>query len=135
MLYAFFLVTPQRLNFICQRFGTLCPFHFHKRVGMRKFLLIHPPMWMEQTECSETLAYKIQTLRSYQEESTQHSDHGECLKSRTVSTSHSDLDPSGYSKIILLHSKEREGISKLNYIFILVVCLSIIKSQFHTIRN
>jgi hypothetical protein len=24
MLYAFFWVIPRRLNFICQRFGTLC---------------------------------------------------------------------------------------------------------------
>jgi hypothetical protein len=27
---------------------------------------------MEQTECSETLAYKIQTLENYPEESIQH---------------------------------------------------------------
>jgi hypothetical protein len=29
MLYAFFWVNPQRLNFICRRFGTL--FHLHRR--------------------------------------------------------------------------------------------------------
>jgi hypothetical protein len=34
MLYAFFWVIPRRLNFICQRFGTLCLFHLHRRVGM-----------------------------------------------------------------------------------------------------
>jgi hypothetical protein len=32
---------------------------------------------MEQTECSETLAYKIQTPGKYTEESTQNSEHGE----------------------------------------------------------
>jgi hypothetical protein len=41
-------------------------------------------MKMEQTERSETLAYKIQTLGNYPEESTQHSEHGEGLKSRIV---------------------------------------------------
>ena len=42
------------------------------------------PMKMEQTECSETSAYKIQTPVNYPEESTQHSEHGESLKSRSV---------------------------------------------------
>jgi len=32
----------------------------------------YPPMKMEQTECSETLAYKIQTPGNYPEESIQH---------------------------------------------------------------
>ena len=40
-------------------------------------------MKMEQTECSETLAYKIQTLGNYPEESIQHSEHDKSLKSRT----------------------------------------------------
>ena len=33
-LYAFFWVIPWRLNFICQRFGTLCLFHLHRQVGV-----------------------------------------------------------------------------------------------------
>jgi len=37
---------------------------------------------MEQTECSEMSAYKIQTPRNYPEESIQHSEQGESLKSR-----------------------------------------------------
>jgi len=41
-------------------------------------------MKMEQTECSETAAYEIQTPGNYREESTQHSEHGESLKSRLV---------------------------------------------------
>jgi len=55
MLYAFFWVIPWCLNFRCQRFGTLCPI----------FIGTYPPMKMEQTECSETLAYKIQTPENY----------------------------------------------------------------------
>ena len=39
-------------------------------------------MKMEQTGCSETKEYKIQTPRNYPEESIQHSEHGENLKSR-----------------------------------------------------
>ena len=35
MLYASFWVIPGHLNFICQRFGTLCPFHLHGQVGMK----------------------------------------------------------------------------------------------------
>jgi len=36
------------------------------------------------TECSETSAYKIQTPENYPEESIQHSEHGESLKSRII---------------------------------------------------
>ena len=39
---------------------------------------------MEQTECSETSAYKIQTPGNYPEENIQHTEHGESLKSGTV---------------------------------------------------
>ena len=67
MLYAFFWVIPRRLNFICQRFGTRCLFHLHRRVGMKNFF-----MKMEQTECFETLAYKFQTPGNYPEESIRH---------------------------------------------------------------
>jgi hypothetical protein len=37
---------------------------------------------MEQTECSETSAYKIQTPGNYPEENIQHTEHGESLKSK-----------------------------------------------------
>jgi hypothetical protein len=40
------------------------------------------PMKMEQTECSETAAYKIQTPGNYPEENMQHTEQGESLKSR-----------------------------------------------------
>jgi hypothetical protein len=39
-------------------------------------------MKMEQAECSETSAYKIQTPGNYPEESIQHTENGESLKSR-----------------------------------------------------
>jgi hypothetical protein len=42
----------------------------------------YSPMKMEQTECSETSAYKIQTPWNYPEEIIQHSEHDESLKSR-----------------------------------------------------
>ena len=41
-------------------------------------------MKMEQIECSETSAYKIQTLGNYPKENIQYSEHGESLKSRTA---------------------------------------------------
>jgi hypothetical protein len=47
----------------------------------------HPsylPAYENGTEYSETSAYKIQTPGNYPEESRQHSEHGESLKSRIV---------------------------------------------------
>ena len=41
-------------------------------------------MKMEETECSETSAYKIQTPGNYPEENMQSTEHGESLKSRSV---------------------------------------------------
>jgi len=37
---------------------------------------------MEQTECSETSAYKLQMPGNYPKESIQHTEHSEGLKSR-----------------------------------------------------
>jgi len=45
---------------------------------------IYLPMKMEQTECSETPVYKLQTPGNYPKESIQHTEHGESLKSRRV---------------------------------------------------
>jgi hypothetical protein len=42
----------------------------------------HLPVKMEQTECSETSAYKLQTPENYPKESIKHLEHGESLKSR-----------------------------------------------------
>jgi hypothetical protein len=42
-------------------------------------------MKMEQTQCSETLAFKLQTPGNNPEENIRHSEHGESLKSRIIS--------------------------------------------------
>jgi hypothetical protein len=42
---------------------------------------------MEQTECSEMLAYKTQMLENHPKERIQHSEHGESLKSRMYNMS------------------------------------------------
>jgi hypothetical protein len=39
---------------------------------------------MKMEQCSETSAYKIQAPGNYPEESIQHSEHGESLKSRLL---------------------------------------------------
>jgi len=39
---------------------------------------------MEQTECSETSAYKLQTPGNYPKESIQHTERGESLKLRRL---------------------------------------------------
>ena len=64
--------------------------HTFSRINTPTFsnpVIVHtyPPMKMEQTECSETSAYKIQTRGNYPEESVQHSEHREILKSRKLS--------------------------------------------------
>jgi hypothetical protein len=98
-VYVFFWVIPRRLNFICQRFGTVCLFHLHSFGS--KIAIFEPnifsykypnflnpgyssylPACEDGTECSETLACKIQTTGNYPDERIQHSEHGESLKSR-----------------------------------------------------
>jgi hypothetical protein len=62
-------------------------------------------MKMEQTEGSETSAYKIQTTGNYPEENIQHSQHGESLKSRRLlassylSVSQSSMEQLGFQWI------------------------------------
>jgi hypothetical protein len=53
--------------------------HFYNPVHSTHTYL---PMKMEQTECSETSAYKLQTTGNYPKGSVQHLEHGESLKSR-----------------------------------------------------
>ena len=38
MLYDLFWVIVRSLNCICQRFGTLCLYHLHRRRGKKKYL-------------------------------------------------------------------------------------------------
>jgi hypothetical protein len=77
MLYAFIWVISRRLNFMCRRFGTL--FHLHRQVVV---FFTQPPAYEDGTECSETSAHKIQRPENNPEESIQHLEHDENLKSR-----------------------------------------------------
>jgi hypothetical protein len=56
---------------------TFCLFHLHRQIP-------NPPVKVEQMECYETSAYKIQTPGNYPEESIQHSEHDESWKSRII---------------------------------------------------
>jgi len=51
-----------------------------RRTGPSVFMNTYPPVKMEQS-VPKRRAYKIQTPGNYQEESIQHSEHGESLKS------------------------------------------------------
>jgi hypothetical protein len=52
--------------------------HLHRRVGPTL------PAYADGTECPKTLAYKLQMQLNNPEESIQHSEHGESLKSRSI---------------------------------------------------
>jgi hypothetical protein len=49
------------------------------------FFILTPPMKMEQAECYQTSAYKIQTPGNHPKEKIQHSEQDESLKSRRIS--------------------------------------------------
>ena len=49
LLYAFFWVNTRRLEFICRRFGTLCPFHLHRQVDVSRFYS-HLPVYEDGTD-------------------------------------------------------------------------------------
>ena len=53
-----------------------------KNIHLHRWCKHHTPMKMEQTECSEMSAHKIQTTGSHSKERIQHSEHSESLKSR-----------------------------------------------------
>ena len=58
--------------------------HLHRQVDSSRILdstRIYLPMKMEQTECSKTSTYKLQTPGNYPKESMQHTEHGESSKS------------------------------------------------------
>ena len=64
MFYAFYWVILRRLSFIYRRFGTLCLFHLHRRVGMKN---------EDGTErVFRNVGIKIQTPENYPEGSIQH---------------------------------------------------------------
>jgi hypothetical protein len=101
MLYSFFWVIPRRLNFMCRRFGTLYPIFVGgvnrknnrdeaARVFKQVLLVILPTYttYEDETECSETSAYKIQTPGNHPKRRTQYSEHGDILKSRKYIINH-----------------------------------------------
>jgi hypothetical protein len=61
------------------------------------------PACEDGTECSETLAYKIQTPGNYQEERIQHSEYSESLKSKQIS-SFLDITVSQHQQILLFQA-------------------------------
>jgi len=63
-------------EFLCQIFGTRCLFH------LRRWYTTYEVV----KKCSETLTHKIQTPGNCPEESVQHSEQGESLKSRKMHT-------------------------------------------------
>ena len=80
----FFGVIPRCLNFICLRFGTLCPIFIgraNKKNNWGEILLVHTT-YEDGTDsvCAETSTYKIQTPGNYPKERIRHSEHGESLK-------------------------------------------------------
>ena len=62
LLYAFFWVISQRVNFICQRFGTLCLFHLHRQVGMKMKQIVPKRRHIKfrRREITQKKAYSIQ---------------------------------------------------------------------------
>jgi len=73
-------------------------------------------MKMEQIECSETSAYKIQTSGNYPEKSIQYSEHGESLKSRILflTLSLSFLLILLDLRVFLMAERRAKGIHKIN---------------------
>jgi hypothetical protein len=54
----------------------------HRLSTLRFILLPSYAAYEDGTECSETSAYKIQKPGHHPKERIQHSEHGDCLKSR-----------------------------------------------------
>jgi hypothetical protein len=67
-------------------------------------------MKMEQTECSETSAYKIQTPGNYPEENIQHTEHGESLKSRISRFIHQEVR--NYEYNVCVQEDQMVGVHK-----------------------
>jgi hypothetical protein len=68
LLYSFFCMIPQRLNFMCRHFRTPCQLHLQR--------------WCleDGTKSSTTSAPKIKMPGNYPKERKQHSEHSKSLK-------------------------------------------------------
>jgi hypothetical protein len=62
--------------------GPKCRHIKFRRRGITQKNSSYLPAYEDGTECSETSEYKIQSPGNYPEESIQHSEHGESLKSK-----------------------------------------------------
>jgi hypothetical protein len=71
MLYSFFWVIPQPLNFCVPTFRNTLSVPTSCRVNKKILFLFTRPIKMEQTECSETSALKIQTPGNHPKERIQ----------------------------------------------------------------
>jgi hypothetical protein len=82
----FYTACAKEYNDVCFLLGNSPASEFHMPT-FRNTLSVPfsgKSMKTEQTECSETSAYKIQTPGNYPEENIQHTEHGESLKSRMI---------------------------------------------------
>ena len=66
ILYAFFCVISRRLEFICQRFGTVCLFHLHRQLDVSRMNLGYPIIITKPTNalivCNLFLNHFFKTL-------------------------------------------------------------------------
>jgi hypothetical protein len=67
---------------------------------------------MEQTGCSETSVYKLQTPGNYPKESIQHLEQGESLKSRKTKTRWNEAVEEVSKKILSLRNAKREAMDR-----------------------
>jgi len=74
-------------------------------------------MKMEQTECSETSEYKLQTPGNYPEEIIQHSEHGKSLRSRNRQL-YTVLCSRKINKLTLTEQIQRDEITKIYKVII-----------------
>jgi len=57
MVYVFFWVIPRSLDFICQRFGTLCLFHLHRQVGVKNDYVWEMLGYLYGKKCGSKIAW------------------------------------------------------------------------------
>jgi type IV secretory pathway VirB3-like protein len=76
LLCVIFRVVPRRVVFNSRRFGTLCLFHLHTQVD------ISTCVWRWNGHSVPKRRLLNTTSRNSPKDYTQHSEHGECLKSR-----------------------------------------------------
>jgi len=61
-VYIFFWVIPWRLNFICQRFGTLCLVHLHRPTKMDQSVPKRRHIKFRRQGITQKEAYNIQNM-------------------------------------------------------------------------